>query len=97
MNQDDQKLICKDCGKEFIFTAGEQQFFSSRGFNPPTRCNDCRKKKKQNPKQTSAPEHYSAPSGNYQIKCSKCGKITQVPFQPRNPQGVLCAACFEEK
>lgn len=96
MSEQDQKLTCRDCGKEFVFSAGEQQFFSSRGFNPPSRCSDCRKKKKNAPK-TSAPEHYTAPSGNYEIKCSKCGKITQVPFQPRNPEGVLCASCFEAK
>lgn len=41
---EDKKLTCKDCEKEFVFTAGEQEFYQSKGFaNEPTRCPDCRK------------------------------------------------------
>ncbi|TCL53617.1 CxxC-x17-CxxC domain-containing protein [Allofournierella massiliensis] len=28
---EDKTLVCKDCGKEFVFTAGEQEFYASRG------------------------------------------------------------------
>ena len=24
----DETLVCKDCGNEFVFTAGEQQFYA---------------------------------------------------------------------
>ena len=24
---EDKTLVCKDCGKEFVFTAGEQEFY----------------------------------------------------------------------
>src|SRR5437588_12953360 len=35
----DKTLVCKDCGQEFIWTAGEQEFYASRGLqNAPTRC-----------------------------------------------------------
>jgi Probable zinc-ribbon domain len=44
----DKTLHCKDCGKEFIFTSGEQEFFKEKGFtNDPVRCLDCRRAKKQ--------------------------------------------------
>lgn len=44
----DKTLECKDCGKEFIFTEGEQAFYKEKGFeNEPQRCSDCRKAKKQ--------------------------------------------------
>ena len=37
---EDKTLVCKDCGKEFVWTAGEQEFYASRGFeNQPQRCN----------------------------------------------------------
>ncbi|MDI6619632.1 MAG: zinc-ribbon domain-containing protein [Clostridiales bacterium] len=43
----DKKLICKDCGKEFIFTEGEQKFYAEKGFtNEPIRCKECRAAKK---------------------------------------------------
>ena len=45
---EDKKIICKDCGKEFIFTVGEQEFYKEKGFtNEPTRCVACRRAKKE--------------------------------------------------
>ena len=39
----DKTLTCKDCGQEFVFTAGEQEFYAEKGFqNEPTRCKACR-------------------------------------------------------
>ena len=44
---EDKNIICKDCGKEFVFTTGEQEFFKEKGFtNDPVRCPDCRKIRK---------------------------------------------------
>ena len=40
------KLICKDCGKEFDFTVGEQKFYEEKGFAQPIRCKECRDAKK---------------------------------------------------
>lgn len=41
-----KKLICKDCGKEFDFTVGEQRFYEEKGFAAPIRCKECRNVKK---------------------------------------------------
>jgi len=44
----DKTLVCKDCGKEFVFTEGEQAFYKEKGFeNEPQRCPECRKARKQ--------------------------------------------------
>ena len=44
---EDKTLVCVDCGKEFIFTVGEQEFYKEKGFdNEPKRCLDCRRAKK---------------------------------------------------
>lgn len=42
----DIKIVCKDCGKEFTFTAGEQEFYNEKGFSNPVRCKECREKRK---------------------------------------------------
>lgn len=43
----DKTLACKDCGRDFVFTEGEQQFYAEKGFiNEPTRCKECRAAKK---------------------------------------------------
>lgn len=38
----DKKIKCKDCGTEFVFTEGEQNFYKEKGFNDPVRCKSCR-------------------------------------------------------
>ncbi|MFD3158090.1 zinc-ribbon domain-containing protein [Haloimpatiens sp. FM7330] len=44
----DRTLVCQDCGKEFVFTEGEQAFYKEKGFeNEPKRCPECRKARKQ--------------------------------------------------
>ena len=35
-----------ECSKEFVFTVGEQKFFTEKGFTPPKRCKPCRDAKK---------------------------------------------------
>jgi DNA-directed RNA polymerase subunit RPC12/RpoP len=43
----DKTIVCKDCGKEFVFTEGEQEFYKEKGFeNEPQRCPECRKARK---------------------------------------------------
>ena len=40
---EDKTLVCKECGNEFVFTAGEQEFYAERGFaNEPQRCKTVR-------------------------------------------------------
>lgn len=42
----DKTIICKDCGAEFVFTAGEQAFYAEKGFSEPKSCKACRDAKK---------------------------------------------------
>ena len=43
----DKTLTCRDCGSEFVFTEGEQEFYKEKGFdNEPTRCISCRRARK---------------------------------------------------
>ena len=51
----DKTIVCKDCGKEFVFTVRDQEFYKEKGFeNEPKRCKECRiaKKEKQNKQET---------------------------------------------
>ena len=44
---EDKTLKCKECGAEFIFSAGEQEFYAEKGFqNEPQRCKECRNARK---------------------------------------------------
>jgi CxxC-x17-CxxC domain-containing protein len=44
----DRTLTCRDCGQSFVYTEGEQEFYTSRGFSDPVRCPSCRAAKKAN-------------------------------------------------
>ncbi|MFQ5649830.1 MAG: zinc-ribbon domain-containing protein [bacterium] len=44
----DSTLICVDCGNEFVFSEGEQEFYKERGFEEPKRCKPCREQRKKN-------------------------------------------------
>lgn len=47
-NLHDIMLVCRDCGKEFAFTVGEQEFYSQKGFlHTPVRCPECRQARKK--------------------------------------------------
>lgn len=44
---EEKTLKCQDCGQQFVFTLGEQEFYQEKGFdNEPKRCKECRDKKK---------------------------------------------------
>jgi len=89
----DRTLTCRDCGESFVFSAGEQQFFSSKGLvNDPQRCASCR----------SAAKHArttGSPSGSREYHaavCNSCGGQAVVPFAPRNDRPVYCSTCFDK-
>ena len=43
MEFQDKTLVCKDCGQEFVFTAGEQAFYKEKGLDNEPKCRDKRK------------------------------------------------------
>ena len=86
---EDKTLVCKDCGAEFVFTAGEQEFYAEKGFeNEPQRCKACRSARKASSK--SERELFTA-------VCAECGGEARVPFKPREDRPVLCSECFAKK
>ena len=45
---EDRILTCRDCGEQFIFSVGEQEFYTQKGFqNEPARCGPCRRARKR--------------------------------------------------
>lgn len=89
----DKILICKECGREFVFSAGEQEFYAEKGFqNEPIRCKECRDKRKTQRKsgEDSARKMFAA-------VCADCGKECLVPFEPRGDRPVYCSDCFARR
>ena len=84
---EDQNLVCEDCGKEFVFSAGEQEFYAQKGLvNVPKRCPECRKIRRQKSRRKM-----------YDAVCSECGAATKVPFKPIEGKEIYCKECFLKK
>jgi CxxC-x17-CxxC domain-containing protein len=86
MSFTDKPMTCKECGKPFSFTAGEQEFYQQKGFqNEPQRCPDCRAAKKSQRR---------GPRQMFPVTCAGCGVETEVPFKPTGDRPVYCSDCF---
>jgi CxxC-x17-CxxC domain-containing protein len=86
----DKTLKCRECGADFVFTAGEQAFYAEKGLqNEPRRCPTCRANRRR-----------EAAGGNtremYPVTCAACGVQTTVPFVPRNNRPVYCSTCYDK-
>ncbi len=90
----DRTLKCVECGKDFIFTAGEQLFFHDKQFNnDPKRCKDCKSKRSAQRRKGDGAGRRSATETR--THCSQCGVETTVPFRPTQGRPVLCRSCFQ--
>jgi len=88
----DRILVCRDCGNDFTFTAGEQEFYASKGLtNTPGRCPDCRAARRGSQSSSS----HATRGEQYEAICATCGRATVVPFMPREDRPVYCSDCFQ--
>ncbi|HLI27771.1 MAG TPA: zinc-ribbon domain containing protein [Chloroflexota bacterium] len=89
MSYTDKQLTCRECGRAFVFTAGEQAFFAEKGLvHQPQRCPECRAARRR--------ERLGLqPRELHPVVCAACGVPTTVPFVPRHERPVYCSACFE--
>ena len=87
----DRVLRCVNCGTDFVFTAGEQLFYSEKGFrNEPKRCKNC--KVSRSPRVSQTPLRAMT-----RTVCSQCGKETTVPFKLTTGRPVYCVQCFHQR
>ncbi|MFQ5830715.1 MAG: zinc-ribbon domain containing protein [Candidatus Methylomirabilia bacterium] len=93
MDFQDKVLVCRECGKEFLFSSGEQAFYAEKGFqHQPSRCKDCRGTRRGGGERAAPGERQLFPA-----VCSSCGKETQVPFKPTPGKPVYCRDCYAKR
>ena len=91
----DKVLRCRDCGGDFTWTAGEQEFYAVKGLtNTPSRCPSCRAAARA-ARQEGRPVSANRPREFFPVVCWRCGIQTQVPFSPRDDRPVYCSSCYD--
>lgn len=95
----DRILVCADCGRDFVFTAGEQLFFFDKQFrNDPKRCKPCKSRRSTGVTQNgTGPVAAGISRTETRTTCSACGVETTVPFKPTQGRPVLCRQCFQQQ
>jgi CxxC-x17-CxxC domain-containing protein len=80
----DTNIVCIDCGKDFIWTSGEQLFFHDKGLqNPPKRCKPCKQAKNERLSAIAAAQAAGVKQRiEVAVYCAKCSGYTTVPFYP---------------
>ena len=97
MSYADKTLNCRECGQAFIFSAGEQEFYASRGLlNEPGRCPSCRAQRRASQGGGGYGGDYGREREMFTVTCSSCGGEARVPFQPRTDRPVYCSDCFQQ-
>ncbi len=96
----DKVLVCRDCGANFVFSSGEQEFYAMKGLlNEPGRCPDCRstRRTQRDVGGYGGGMDYRPRREMHPAVCAQCGQETQVPFLPRGDRPVYCSTCFEQQ
>ena len=105
MAYQDRSLTCVQCGTDFVFSADDQEFHASRGYQDPKRCPSCRAERRSS--QGGGSRSFGGGGGGYgsggydrpqremfTATCARCGGEARVPFQPRGDKPVYCSDCF---
>ena len=92
MAYEDRMLTCVECGQEFTFSADDQEFHASKGYQEPKRCPSCRQARRGDRGRGGG--YGGGTRQMYDAVCDNCGTATQVPFLPRQDRPVYCSDCF---
>jgi CxxC-x17-CxxC domain-containing protein len=90
----DKVIACRDCGTQFTFTSGEQEFYKTKGLlNEPTRCPSCRSQRRSSVRDSNST---TTPAGGVM---SADGYVRYGAFAsfggrtPRQMHPAMCAEC----
>jgi CxxC-x17-CxxC domain-containing protein len=113
MEFQDRPIECIDCKNQFVFTAGEQEFYERKGFREvPKRCKPCRDARKTRrtdrdsgpaPRESFTSRQTGDDRGNrpqremFDAVCAACGAPARVPFRPANGRPVYCKDCYASR
>lgn len=91
------QLTCRQCGKEFILTNAEQEFYELKGFNLPSRCKECRLNKQAKVQHLTCSQCGAELGKETSIYCVNCLQTAHFELEKENKQVKMAISAARSK
>ena len=93
----DLTLTCRQCGREFLLTKAEQEFYEQKGFTLPTRCKECRSTKQGLSHHPVCSQCGAEFEKGVPVYCHTCLESVQLEFERKTKQNQMAASATRTK
>src|SRR4030042_285762 len=77
----DITITCRQCGKDFVFSVAEQEFFKTKGFAQPFHCRECRSTRRKSQTVLKCSNCGNELPQGTGIHCTACSTAVQLAFE----------------
>jgi len=93
----DINLTCRQCGKEFVLTRAEKEFYELKGFSLPSRCKECRSTKNPQSQHLVCSQCGTKLEEGASIYCTTCLESANLEFEQKTKQIKMAASAVRTK
>jgi chromosome segregation ATPase len=93
----DMQLSCRQCGKGFILTKAEQEFYELKGFNLPTHCKECRASKQARVQTQACSQCGTELDKRASVYCANCLQTAHFELEKENKQIKMAISASRSK
>jgi len=93
----DIQLVCRQCGKGFVLTKAEQEFYELKGFNLPTHCKECRSSKQAKAQSLVCSKCGTELDKGASIYCANCLDTVHFELEKENKQTKMAISAVRSK
>jgi len=97
VRDDDVKLTCRQCGRQFILTKAEQEFYELKGFNLPSHCKECRLSKQAKAAPPTCSQCGTELVRGAAIYCTNCLQTAHFELEKENKQIKMAISAARSK
>ena len=97
MKDTDINLTCRQCGRQFVFTTAEQEFYELKGFTAPSRCKECRSTKQTQPQRLVCSQCGIELDKEASIYCSACLASVELEYELKTKKKQEAASAAHTK
>jgi len=93
----DIQLTCRQCGKGFVLTKSEQEFYELKGFNLPSRCKECRSSKTVRVQPLACAQCGTELDKGAAVYCVNCLQTAHFELEKENKQARMAMSAARSK